>query len=270
MREVDHAARASASAVAGTHVAAFFDAVRAEQLKKAVSRRTVVCAFLSQPKEMDTAPLLDHLWNATDVATAERSFDVFVPHVVSSGDGATRGGQMVFVEAKDAADVAANFPEQGKMKLRELTVDAFAAAVPIAATGGGVISGAPRRIIDAAAAPQHIDAMLVPGVAFSAADGSRLGRGGGFYDEFLRALRVGGSPTPAGDDKPSVPVVGFGYPEQIVVADAHTSPLGEFLRDAAGALDAPYPLRIPFAEHDERVTHVVLPTGVHACGTGTA
>jgi 5-formyltetrahydrofolate cyclo-ligase len=47
-----------------------------------------------------------------------------------------------------------------------------------------------------ALAVTELDVILVPGLAFGALDGSRLGRGGGFYDRFLatpglRARRIG-------------------------------------------------------------------------------
>jgi 5-formyltetrahydrofolate cyclo-ligase len=53
--------------------------------------------------------------------------------------------------------------------------------------------------------PRLIDLVIVPGLAFDTA-GNRLGRGGGFYDRFLRRLRR------------SATTVGFAFDAQIVDA----------------------------------------------------
>ena len=54
----------------------------------------------------------------------------------------------------------------------------------------------PRQNEAARVAIADIDAVLVPGLAFSPTDGSRIGRGRGYYDRFLahpscRALKIG-------------------------------------------------------------------------------
>lgn len=79
------------------------------------------------------------------------------------------------------------------------------------------------------AAPQEIDMILVPGVAFDRA-GRRLGQGGGYYDRFLKksgALRVG---------------VCHGF----------------------ALLDA-----VPHEAHDERMDFVITPGGIVCTGRDT-
>lgn len=51
--------------------------------------------------------------------------------------------------------------------------------------------------------PDHVDAVIVPGVAFTA-DGRRLGQGGGWYDRFLPRLR------------PGTPTIGVAFAPQLV------------------------------------------------------
>ncbi len=73
-------------------------------------------------------------------------------------------------------------------------------------------------------APDALDVVLVPGVAFDAA-GGRLGRGGGFYDRFLTLLR----------DRPSVTIAGICFDEQVVDS-------------------------VPMHAHDVRVGMILTPT----------
>jgi len=65
----------------------------------------------------------------------------------------------------------------------------------------------------------YLDAILVPGVAFTAA-GARLGRGGGFYDRLLEKIR------------PEMPRIGIAFASQIVE-------------------------ELPLEPHDEKVSRVV-------------
>ncbi len=73
-------------------------------------------------------------------------------------------------------------------------------------------------------APDALDVVLVPGVAFDAA-GGRLGRGGGFYDRFLTSLR----------NRPGVTVAGICFDEQVVDS-------------------------VPMHAHDVRVGMILTPT----------
>ena len=75
---------------------------------------------------------------------------------------------------------------------------------------GGVVSQSPPAVV------------LVPGVAFTA-EGSRLGRGGGFYDRFLHALPQ------------STLRIGIGFSAQIqkvLPTERHDEPVSHLLTEA--------------------------------------
>lgn len=91
----------------------------------------------------------------------------------------------------------------------------------------GVVTGrhGTREPIDADPIPlTEFDIAIVPGVAFDES-GSRLGRGGGFYDRFLADLRR----------VSTCPIVGAAFDEQIVS-------------------------RVPMEEHDVAVDAIATPT----------
>lgn len=73
-------------------------------------------------------------------------------------------------------------------------------------------------------AEDEIDLVLVPGLAFDRY-GTRLGRGGGFYDAWLARLA------------PGTPLVGIAHPRLVVA-------------------------RLPMEAHDVTLTHLLLPGGV--------
>eukprot|EP00201_Polytomella_parva_P008051 CAMPEP_0175053370 /NCGR_PEP_ID=MMETSP0052_2-20121109/8884_1 /TAXON_ID=51329 ORGANISM="Polytomella parva, Strain SAG 63-3" /NCGR_SAMPLE_ID=MMETSP0052_2 /ASSEMBLY_ACC=CAM_ASM_000194 /LENGTH=285 /DNA_ID=CAMNT_0016317891 /DNA_START=417 /DNA_END=1274 /DNA_ORIENTATION=- len=95
-----------------------------------------------------------------------------------------------------------------------------------------VSSGLPR--IDALSTAAPLDLVILPGLAFSA-DGSRLGRGGGYYDLAMSTLKqqalLAGRPPPV--------MVSLAYTDQMVSFD----------------------VTIPLETHDERMDVVVTASG---------
>ncbi|MDN5344787.1 MAG: 5-formyltetrahydrofolate cyclo-ligase [Clostridia bacterium] len=83
----------------------------------------------------------------------------------------------------------------------------------------GILEPRPERVRPLA--PELIDLVIVPGVAFDR-DGNRLGYGGGYYDRFLATLRPGATTIALAFREQLVPDV---YPEahdrpvQIVITD---------------------------------------------------
>jgi 5-formyltetrahydrofolate cyclo-ligase len=151
----------------------------------------LVLAYRALPDEIDIAPLVARL--------ASRGVHIAFPSV-----DARRGLQLI--EPADLADDSA------------WTRDRFGVAAPRADARGA-------RIVQ----PRELDAVLVPGRAFSR-DGARLGRGKGFYDALLARLRP----------------------------DARRATLGVCHREQL--VDA-----VPEAAHDRRVAAVVSDAGLVAC-----
>lgn len=86
------------------------------------------------------------------------------------------------------------------------------------------------------AAPDSIDAVLLPGLAFDRR-GRRLGQGGGHYDRFLAAM------------PPGVLRIGVAYDWQLV----------------DGPCPVAHGLTIPIEPHDRVLDHVVTPSGWIDC-----
>lgn len=237
-----------------------------------------VLAFLSQPKEIDTWPIINSVFAAGG--------SVLVPHCV---DLVKR--EMVFVQLLSEEDVAVNFPETGKLRLRELTAEAFAATRELKPSNdegvefSGDDRGSARVLVTAESAALTADLMLAPGVAFDEL-GGRCGRGAGFYDEFIRRMRA----AAAAAGRPPPPVAAIGYAAQFRHPDSaassqtatiassesptatHSDPDGCWWDELAlaasssagmdaGAAGRLVP-RVPMTAHDERVDYLIWP-GAH-------
>lgn len=82
--------------------------------------------------------------------------------------------------------------------------------------------------LGAAVAPETIDVVIVPGLAFTP-DGRRLGQGGGYFDRFLALVR------------PDCVTCGVGFAEQIVddiPCEPHDRTLSAVITDAAGLVQS--------------------------------
>jgi 5-formyltetrahydrofolate cyclo-ligase len=194
-------------------------------------RAPAVAMFLSQPKEIDMLP--------TMAALLQRGSLVFVPHMVAGATDTGRG-VMELVNVKSMEDIEACFPERGRMRLRELSVDEFINAKRVHHPTD--VDASVRMRLDAKAAAGILDMMLVPGVAFDR-HGGRCGRGAGFYDAFLHELRAAEASSafaPA--------AVAVGYTGQMLLGDADGD-CGEWLRELG--FDA-----VPMMTHDLHVTHL--------------
>lgn len=126
--------------------------------------------------------------------------------------------------------------KQSNMRL--LHVEDASCLVPVPPFGileppGTYADGRPR--LDALLSDQPLDLLVVPGLAFDT-QGRRLGRGGGYYDKALTALRAHAAAR--------------GAPPPLLVALA---------------LRAQMVAEVPVAAHDAAVDVVVTPDAVHLC-----
>ena len=113
--------------------------------------------------ECDVFPIIQTL-----LSHQKCQWTVFVPHVVDSNR------EMVFVEVLSADDFAENFTSRPPYGIREFRGELSARA------------RSQRRLLTSDDVGRgSLDVMLVPGVAFDVNTGARLGKGGGYYDQFL-------------------------------------------------------------------------------------
>lgn len=206
-----------------------------------------VGVFLSQPVEIDLDPTIGALWRSGAA--------VFVPHVFAAGDARIASlGRMVFVELLGPADADANVVETGRFKLRQVTTEALDAAVPFADAPANA-----RRVVSAQAAggAEGLHVIAVPGVAFDARTGARMGRGAGYYDEYLAVAQA--SAIDCGVRPPQL--MGVCYSGQVLGVEGS----GEWLLPPPGS-DAASPC-VPVEAHDVALGAVATASGVHVCDT---
>lgn len=161
--------------------------------------------------------------------------------VSPSSSPPTRGGNMVFVEVLSAADQSASFVPQGKMKILEIRPEVLQAALENgdrdllfttmdtleelsmrnrSPTVGEPVGLRPRTkpVVDRVRSGEECFLVLTPAAAYDR-EMHRMGKGGGFYDRFLHALRQAESEPTLRQPPPSfrrVMVIGVGFDQQLL------------------------------------------------------
>jgi 5-formyltetrahydrofolate cyclo-ligase len=199
------------------------DAIARDGLREA--KRALRAAVLARrdaidvdARRRDSRAIVERLWSHDEIAGA-RTLLVTLPF---GSEWDTQG----LVQRALAAGLAVAVPRVDP-KARMLELHAVRDLVADVVPGHlGIPEPRPDRPV---IAPDAIDAVVVPGVAFDAA-GGRLGYGGGYYDRLLPRLRAG-------------------------------------VRRIAGAFDVQVVPNVPRGTHDLAVDCVVTPTRrLGACG----
>jgi 5-formyltetrahydrofolate cyclo-ligase len=224
------------------HLTTVLDAVVAKRTSgTSRQRRPAVAAYLPMTFEVDVMPFIEQCH--------DRGVDVYVPHVYTAVADAS-WPRMVFVELRNAADLAAAFEPVPPFKLLQLSAAEHDAAVP----WGREVDGR-RRIVAPAAAASALDVLVVPGVAFDATTKARLGKGGGYYDEFLNRCGNTTSLLEAGNCN-TLMAVAVAFDDQVMSSGCGEagSWFGD-LPEAAGATN-----QLPVEAHDEAVHAIATPS----------
>lgn len=241
-----------------------------------------ILAYLPLSFEVDLRMLFKKLWDHQQYLGAhDKRAAVFVPKIVSTRS-AQHGGDMCFVEVFDENDLVAKFPPTGKWQTCELndeewhyfcqslsqrndcpkstscfpTRRVLCTADALASLGEPLSPWSAIRFKTSINAEENTSLsqthvlVLTPAAAYDAR-GARLGKGGGYYDRFLKELR---RCEKLGDCGP-VQVVGVGLREQLLSTEGEVAML---LQSPLAATLNNEPFSMPCDEWDERVDSVVV------------
>lgn len=120
------------------------------------------CCFMNMDKgEVKTLPIIEKLFKHGKCVYLPRCSSTKEAKQILLREGCQSHAQLTFHKMKSFQDVL-DLKPRGKYQLKEPLQEAIP---PL---------------------PSKVDVMLIPGVAFSLNDGSRLGHGGGYYDDYIK------------------------------------------------------------------------------------
>lgn len=138
-----------------------------ESLQKLVEPNKRVACFMSMDQgEVDTQYILNYMFQQNDQVYLPRCTHTKITKHAKLRDSHDRDHPHLTFHRMQSWEQVNSLKPQGKYKLRE-----------------------PFEELPAPLPPQ-LDVVLVPGVAFSLKDGSRLGWGAGYYDDFFKRYQL--------------------------------------------------------------------------------